>query len=58
MSITYLLVSLGLGVLAVATWALFWAIDSGQFDALESQGSAILEDDGVAPVIPARPPGT
>ena len=45
MSIAYLLVALGLGVFALAAWALFWAIDAGQYDDLEKQGAAILEDD-------------
>jgi cbb3-type cytochrome oxidase maturation protein len=49
MSISYLLVLLGLGVFGVAVWALFWAVDSGQYDDLESQGAAILEEDGPAP---------
>ncbi|MEO8016568.1 MAG: cbb3-type cytochrome oxidase assembly protein CcoS [Pseudomonadota bacterium] len=57
MSIAYLLVSLGLGVLVFAVWALFWAVDSGQFDDLESQGSAILEDDPAAPHRPEPPSG-
>ena len=45
MSISYLLVLLGLGVLGGAIWALFWAIDSGQYDDLEAQGRTILEDE-------------
>ena len=45
MSISYLLVVLGLAVLAGAIWALFWAIDSGQYDDLESQGGVPLEDE-------------
>jgi cbb3-type cytochrome oxidase maturation protein len=44
MSISYLLVLLGLGVFGLAVWALFWAVDSGQYDDLEKQGAAILED--------------
>ena len=49
MSISYLLVLIGLGVFALSVWALFWAIDSGQYEDLESHGSAILdEDDGPA----------
>jgi cbb3-type cytochrome oxidase maturation protein len=44
-NIAYLLVSLGIGVFGCAVWALFWAVDSGQFDDLESQGSTILDDD-------------
>jgi cbb3-type cytochrome oxidase maturation protein len=45
MSISYLLVLIGLAALGGATWALFWAIDSGQYDDLESQGGAPLEED-------------
>ena len=45
MSISYLLVLIGLGVLALAVWALFWAIDSGQYDDLETQGRSILDDE-------------
>jgi cbb3-type cytochrome oxidase maturation protein len=44
-SITYLLVLLGLGVFAFAVWALFWAVDDGQFEDLEEQGESILHDD-------------
>ena len=45
MSISYLLVLLGMGVLALAIWALFWAIDSGQYDDLEAQGRSIFDDE-------------
>jgi cbb3-type cytochrome oxidase maturation protein len=45
MSITYLLVLIGIGVLGLAVWALFWAVDSGQFEDLEARGADILEDD-------------
>jgi cbb3-type cytochrome oxidase maturation protein len=45
MSIAYLLVLLGMGVFAVAIWALFWAIDSGQYDNLEAEGRKILDDE-------------
>jgi len=45
MSISYLLVLLGLAVLACAIWALFWAIDDGQYDDLERHGSMALEEE-------------
>jgi cbb3-type cytochrome oxidase maturation protein len=45
MSISYLLVLLGLGVFGIAIWAMFWAIDSGQYDDLESKGRSILDED-------------
>lgn len=44
MSISYLLVVLGLAAFGGAVWALFWAVDAGQYDDLESQGRAILEE--------------
>ena len=48
MSISYLLVGLGLLAFGGAAWALFWAVDAGQYDDLEAQGSAILEEPGPA----------
>jgi cbb3-type cytochrome oxidase maturation protein len=45
LSISYLLVSLGLVLAGGAVWALFWAIDDGQYDEIESQGRAVLDDD-------------
>ena len=45
MSISYLLVLLGLGAFGAAVWALFWAVDSGQYDDVEAQGASILEED-------------
>jgi cbb3-type cytochrome oxidase maturation protein len=53
MSISYLLVTLGLATFGAAVWALFWAVDAGQYDDLEAQGRAILEDPP-----PAREPGS
>lgn len=50
MSILYLLIPLGLVLLALSVWAFFWAVRSGQFDDLESPGIDILLDDD-------RPPG-
>jgi cbb3-type cytochrome oxidase maturation protein len=48
MNIVYLLVVLGLGILAAAVAALFWAVDSGQFDDLESQGRRALDDEALS----------
>lgn len=45
MSISYLLVLLALGSLGTAVWALFWAIDTGQYDDLEANGRMALEDE-------------
>jgi nitrogen fixation-related uncharacterized protein len=38
MSISYVLVLLGLGVFGCAVWAMFWAIEDGQYDAAEENG--------------------
>jgi cbb3-type cytochrome oxidase maturation protein len=43
MSIAYLLVTLGLAVFAFAVWALFWAIDSGQYEEVEEHGRMPLD---------------
>ncbi|HTU67602.1 MAG TPA: cbb3-type cytochrome oxidase assembly protein CcoS [Steroidobacteraceae bacterium] len=56
MSIAYLLVALGLGVLGLAAWALLWAIDAGQYDDLERQGAMILEEEGPADTPPGAGP--
>ena len=49
MSISYLLVLIALAALGGAIWALFWAIDSGQYDDVEQYGSAPLEENGDSP---------
>jgi cbb3-type cytochrome oxidase maturation protein len=50
MSMLYVLIPLALVLLGVAVWALFWAIRSGQFDDLDSQGwSVVLDDDRKPP---------
>jgi len=50
MSMLYVLIPLAVLLLAVAVWALLWAIKSGQFDDLESHGwSVVLDDDQKPP---------
>ncbi|HYM41159.1 MAG TPA: cbb3-type cytochrome oxidase assembly protein CcoS [Steroidobacteraceae bacterium] len=49
MSIVYLLIPLGLGMLALSVWAYFWAVRAGQFDDLDSPGVQILLDDDRVP---------
>ena len=49
MSISYVLVLLGLGVFGCAVWAMFWAIDDGQYDDVEQHANIALEDDRDAP---------
>ena len=50
MTMLYVLIPLAVILLGVAIWALVWAIKSGQFDDLESQGwSVVLDDDQKPP---------
>jgi cbb3-type cytochrome oxidase maturation protein len=42
MNILYVLIPLSVVLMAGAAWALFWAVDSGQFDDVEEEGSSIL----------------
>lgn len=49
MSILYLMIPMGILILVGAIWAFFWAVDSGQFDDLESPGWRILLDDDSRP---------
>jgi len=45
-SMLYILIALAIVLLSVAVWALLWAIRSGQFDDLDSQGwSVVLDED-------------
>ena len=55
MNILYLLIPLGLVLLALAIWAFFWAVKSGQFDDLDSPGVQLLLDDDRVPVKKAAP---
>jgi cbb3-type cytochrome oxidase maturation protein len=55
MDILYLLIPLGLIVMAVAIGAFLWAIKSGQYDDLEGPAHRILMDDD-DPLIPRRKP--
>lgn len=63
MSMLYVLIPLALVLLVFAAWAFLWAIRSGQFDDLDSQGwSVVLDEDqiissGENPA-PTRPPGS
>jgi cbb3-type cytochrome oxidase maturation protein len=45
MSAVFLLIPLGIVIVALALWAFFWAVGDGQFDDLESPGWSILADD-------------
>ena len=61
MSILYLLIPLGLVLVAIAVAAFFWATRSGQFDDLESPAWRVVMDDDRSPshgpsCIPSRVP--
>ena len=50
MSILSVLIPLAVMLLALAVWALLWAIKNGQFDDLETHGwSVVLDDDQKPP---------
>ena len=53
MSIIYVLIPLGLVLVAIGLWAFFWAAGDGQFDDLDSPGWSVLSDDESKP--PADP---
>lgn len=49
----YLLIPLAVLLVALAVWALFWAVRSGQYDDLDTDARRILFDDQDHP--PAAP---
>ena len=49
MTILYLLIPLGLILVAIAVWAFFWAVSSGQFDDLSSPAWSVVMDDDATP---------
>jgi cbb3-type cytochrome oxidase maturation protein len=49
-NILYLLIPLGLVLVAIMVAAFFWATKSGQFDDLETPALQILLDDDTKPV--------
>ena len=44
MTILFVLIPLGLVLVAFGLWAFFWAVGSGQFDDLDSPGWSVLTD--------------
>lgn len=45
MTMVFVLILLSMSLAGVAVWALFWAINKGQFDDLDSPAYSILDDD-------------
>lgn len=58
MSILYLLIPLGLLLLAGAIAAFFWAVRSGQFDDLDTPAMSVVMDDDTKPAAENRRHGT
>lgn len=60
MNIILMLIPLTLVLVLVAGWGFFWAVETGQFDDLDSPGWDVLLDDAVACAVPtdsvASPP--
>lgn len=56
MSILFIMIPLGLVLVAFALWAFFWAVGDGQFDDLESPGWSVVAEEKAAPPPPAPPP--
>jgi cbb3-type cytochrome oxidase maturation protein len=50
MDILFLLIPLGLVLVALIAWFFLWSVKSGQFDDLEGPGHTILMDDDRAPL--------
>ena len=45
MSAIYFLIPIAVGLVGFAIWLLFWAVDNGQYDDLDSPAHSILFDD-------------
>ena len=45
MSALYILIPVAIGLVGFAIWLFFWAVDSGQYDDLDSPAHSILFDD-------------
>ncbi|MGO9446602.1 MAG: cbb3-type cytochrome oxidase assembly protein CcoS [Thiobacillaceae bacterium] len=54
MDILFLLIPLGLVLVALIAWFFLWSVKSGQFDDLEGPGHTILMDDDRAPLSRGR----
>ena len=55
MNILFVLIPLGLVLVAFGLWAFFWAVGSGQFDDLDSPGWSVLADSEDKPPGPPAP---
>ena len=55
MNILLIMVPISLLLIGLAVWAFFWAVDSGQFDDLDTPGFRALDEDA-KPGDPDRDP--
>jgi cbb3-type cytochrome oxidase maturation protein len=55
MNILFVLIPLSLALLGFAVWALFWAIDTGQFENLDEASRGYEGDDAPAEEIRKSP---
>jgi len=55
MTILYALVPMALVLCLLAVWAFFWAVNTGQFEDLDSAGVSPLEDDLPDDPVPPSP---
>ncbi|MCF7203410.1 cbb3-type cytochrome oxidase assembly protein CcoS [Pseudomonas oligotrophica] len=57
MAALYVLIPVAVVLVALAIWVFFWAVDSGQFDDLDSPAHSILfDDDEALPKAEAKAP--
>lgn len=56
MNSLYLLIPLAVVLVALAIWALFWAVKSGQYDDLDTESRRILFDNEDRPTTGKRDP--
>jgi cbb3-type cytochrome oxidase maturation protein len=53
MSILFVLIPLGLGLLGIAAWGFIWAVNNDQFEDLDRAAHSILfDDDPITPEVP------
>jgi cbb3-type cytochrome oxidase maturation protein len=48
-NIVFLLIPLGMGLMVAAVVALFWAVNSGQYDELEDASRTVLDSEDEQP---------
>ena len=56
MNILLVLIPVSLLLVGCALWAFFWAVDSGQFDDLDTPAIDVLSDDPLPPAV--KPAGS